>query len=105
MATKVILSGAILTASIGIIIFALFVHTKKKKRQEECFFMKNGYTEEQVLSIAKECNEFEHIINAMGYGYSLLNVSPAKFKRRCPDCTHWFDSSCGIFRKEIAQWQ
>ncbi|BBB93050.1 MAG TPA: hypothetical protein PKA28_01550 [Methylomusa anaerophila] len=60
------------------------------------------YTEKQLESIAAECQEFEHIINAMGYGYSLLNVSPDKYIRRCTDCVHWFDGSCGIFQKEIA---
>lgn len=67
--------------------------------------MKNAYTEEQTLAIAKECNEFEHVINAMGYGYSLLNVSPDNYKRRCPDCIHWLGGSCKIFKKEISQWK
>lgn len=66
--------------------------------------MKNRFTEKQVSEIAKDCTEFEHVINAMGYGYSLLNVSPGDFKRRCPDCTHWLDGSCEIFQKEIIQW-
>lgn len=65
----------------------------------------NSYSEEQLRSIAGECREFEHIINAMGYGYSLLNVSAANYVRRCTDCTHWFDGSCNIFQREIAQWE
>lgn len=67
--------------------------------------MTNRYTEEQVLAIAKQCHEFEHVINAMGYGYSLLNVSPNNFKRRCPDCTKWQAGFCNIFEKELSQWQ
>lgn len=66
--------------------------------------MTKKYPEEQLLAIAKECNEFEHIINAMGYGYSLLNISPEDYKRRCTDCTHWLDASCRIFLSEISQW-
>ncbi len=66
--------------------------------------MDDKYTEKQVLAIAEECSEFEHIINAMGYGYSLLNVSPDNYKRRCNDCTHWLNASCEIFLSEIAQW-
>lgn len=67
--------------------------------------MGKKYSEEQVLAIAQECSEFEHIINAMGYGYSLLNVSPSHYKRRCPDCIKWLDGSCRIFQREITQWQ
>lgn len=64
-----------------------------------------NYTEKQLLSIAEECAEFEHIINAMGYGISLLNVSPEDYKRRCSDCINWLDGSCNIFKKEISQLQ
>lgn len=67
--------------------------------------MRDKYTEDQVLAIAQECREFEHVINAMGYGYSLLNVSPLHFKKRCPDCTKWLNGSCKIFQREISQWQ
>jgi len=63
------------------------------------------YTERQLQSIAGECQQFEHIINAMGYGYSLLNVSADDFTRRCTDCTYWLGGSCDIFQKEISQWE
>lgn len=63
--------------------------------------MKNR--EEQLRNIAEECREFEHIINAMGYGYSLLNVSPRDFTRRCTDCVNWLGGSCEIFQREIAE--
>ncbi len=64
-----------------------------------------NYTEKQLKSIAKECTEFEHIINAMGYGCSLLNISPDKYERRCSDCINWLDGSCKIFKKEFSQYQ
>jgi hypothetical protein len=64
-----------------------------------------NYTEEQLNNIAKECHEFEHIISAMGYGVSFLNVSPNDYKRRCTDCINWLDGSCEIFKKEISQSQ
>jgi hypothetical protein len=67
--------------------------------------MTSDYSEKQLLSIARECSEFEHLINAMNYGSSLLNISPGDCKRRCPDCTHWLNSSCEIFQREIAAWQ
>ena len=63
--------------------------------------MKEDYSEKQLRDIAKECQEFEHIINAMGYGYSLLNVSSDNFVRRCNDCVNWFDSQCNIFQREV----
>jgi hypothetical protein len=66
--------------------------------------MDKAYTERQVRGIAEECREFEHIINAMGYGYSLLNVSPETYIRRCPDCVNWLGGSCGIFSDEIKEW-
>ncbi|SDD42064.1 hypothetical protein [Sporomusa acidovorans] len=62
------------------------------------------FSEEQLRTIAEECQEFEHIITAMGYGYSLLNVSADNYVRRCPDCVHWLSGTCNIFRKEIVQW-
>jgi len=65
--------------------------------------MKCNYTEKVLCDIAEECREFEHIINAMGYGYSLLNVSPHDFVRRCNDCIHWLGSDCNIFQHEIKQ--
>ncbi len=52
--------------------------------------MKLASSEKQLRNIASECQEFEHIINAMGYGYSLLNVSPDAFVRRCSDCVNWW---------------
>ncbi|MCX7780064.1 MAG: hypothetical protein N2491_03990 [Negativicutes bacterium] len=63
------------------------------------------YREEQLRGIARECQEFEHVINAMGYGYSLLNVSPENYVRRCNDCIHWAGGSCKIFLDEISQWR
>lgn len=63
------------------------------------------YQEAQLRAIAEECREFEHIINAMGYGYSLLNVSAESFSRRCPDCIHWASSACDIFQREITRWE
>lgn len=63
--------------------------------------MKNNYSEKQLRDIAKECQEFEHIISAMGYGFSLLNVSPNNFIRRCSDCVNWFNSDCIIFQHEV----
>jgi hypothetical protein len=67
--------------------------------------MISSYTEKQVLSIAQECSEFEHLINAMNYGSSLLNISPDNCQRRCPDCINWLDASCEIFQREMACWQ
>lgn len=67
--------------------------------------MQGNLTENQLRTIAEECQEFEHVINAMGYGYSLLNVSPDNYVRRCSDCVHWLGGSCGIFRDEIRQWR
>ncbi|SMC55827.1 hypothetical protein [Sporomusa malonica] len=67
--------------------------------------MEKSYTEKQLRGIAEECQEFEHIINAMGYGYSLLNVSATDYVRRCTDCTHWLGGSCNIFQKEVSQWE
>lgn len=66
--------------------------------------MKNRYCDRQLRGIAVECQEFEHIIAAMGYGYSLLNVAPGELMRRCSDCVHWFDGDCKIFQQEIRQW-
>lgn len=67
--------------------------------------MAESYSEEQARGIAAECREFEHIINAMGYGYSLLNVSEKTYRRRCPDCVHWLGGSCDIFRDELSRWE
>jgi hypothetical protein len=66
--------------------------------------MEINFSEEQVRGIAGECQEFEHVINAMGYGYSWVNVSEEKFNRRCPDCVHWFGGSCNIFLEEIREY-
>jgi len=63
--------------------------------------MQSMYCEKKLQNIAEECQEFEHIITAMGYGYSLLNVSPENFVRRCNDCVNWFSSDCEIFQREI----
>ena len=65
--------------------------------------MEEKFSEKKVQDIAEECREFEHIINAMGYGYSLINVSPEHYLRRCPDCVHWLGGSCKIFLGEIAK--
>jgi len=61
-----------------------------------------GYDEEILRGIAEECQEFEHIISAMGYGYSLLNVSPHDFSVRCTDCINWFGGSCQIFKRKLS---
>ena len=66
--------------------------------------MEQHYDEKKVRLIAGECREFEHVINAMGYGYSMLNVSEENFARRCPDCVHWLGGSCRIFHGELAEW-
>lgn len=67
--------------------------------------VERAYNEEQVRAIARECREFEHVINAMGYGYSWVNVSWDSFSQRCPDCVHWLGGSCGIFLDELSRWQ
>ncbi len=66
--------------------------------------MKTICNEVQLRNIASECQEFEHIINAMGYGYSLLNVSPEAFVRRCNDCVNWFSGECIIYQHEIQKY-
>ena len=63
--------------------------------------MNSIYCEKELQGIAAECQEFEHVITAMGYGYSLLNVSPDNFVRRCNDCVNWLGSDCEIFQSEI----
>jgi hypothetical protein len=63
--------------------------------------MKPIHDEKKMRDIAVECQEFEHIINAMGYGYSLLNVSPDDFVQRCSDCVNWLGGDCDIFQREI----
>ncbi len=68
-------------------------------------YMLIDHKDQRLRKIAEECREFEHIINAMGYGYSLLNVSEADFVRRCSDCIHWEDSHCSIFESEIHHWK
>lgn len=65
--------------------------------------MERAFSEQQVRNIAEECQEFEHVINAMGYGYSWVNVSAATYARRCPDCVHWLGGSCRIFQSEMKQ--
>lgn len=60
------------------------------------------YSIKDLYEIAKECNEFEHVINAMGYGYSLINVSEASFTRKCDDCVKWQNGHCGIFVNELS---
>ena len=65
--------------------------------------MDNDYRDDQLRAIAEECQEFEHVINAMGYGYSWLNVTPENFVRRCSDCVHWLGGSCNIFQQEKAE--
>lgn len=65
----------------------------------------NDYAEKQLTGIAKECREFEHLINAVNYGSSWLNISPDDCQRRCPECTQWLNGSCEIFQREISRWQ
>ncbi|MDR3564831.1 MAG: hypothetical protein P4N59_25830 [Negativicutes bacterium] len=65
--------------------------------------MKKDYSEDQVRDIASECREFEHVINAMGYGYSFVNVKPETYARRCPDCVRWLGGSCRIYKAESGQ--
>ena len=62
------------------------------------------FTEQQLREIAATCQEFEHVISAMGYGYSLLNVSPETYIRRCCDCVNWSDGYCAIFQRELTRW-
>lgn len=59
--------------------------------------------DQKLRAIAAECREFEHIISAMGYGYSLLNVGPDNFVRRCSDCVHWDAGHCAIYQSEIRE--
>jgi len=54
-----------------------------------------------LIDVAEGCQAFEHIITAMGYGYSLLNVSSEDFVRRCNDCVNWQEGDCEIFQSEI----
>ena len=63
--------------------------------------MESIYCEKKLQDIAEGCQGFEHIITAMGYGYSMLNVSPDDFVRRCNDCVNWLGSDCAIFQREI----
>ena len=63
--------------------------------------MKEVHSDARLCTIARNCNHFEHIIAAMGYGYSLLNVAPRNFERRCDDCVHWENSACSIFQDFI----
>lgn len=64
----------------------------------------SGQIDEKVYrDIAATCYEFEHIITAMGYGYSWLNVAPSRYHRRCPDCIHWAGGSCHIFRQAMTE--
>ena len=67
--------------------------------------MQEQFSDKRLRDIAGECREFEHIINAMGYGYSLLNVSEADFARRCSDCVHWSAGNCDIFLNETGPIQ
>lgn len=57
------------------------------------------YTREKLRNIAHHCDHFEHVIQAMGYGYSLVNVSQKNFIRSCDDCVHWSDGTCEIFKE------
>lgn len=57
--------------------------------------------EKMYKSIAAECQNFEHVIAAMGYGYSLLNVAEDNWVRRCPDCVHWQGGDCPILQREL----
>ncbi len=57
-------------------------------------------SEAKLRSIAGECREFDHVIQSMGYGYSLANVAADEFIRRCSDCVRWEDGHCPIFLRE-----
>lgn len=57
-------------------------------------------TEAKLRAIASECNKFDHVIQAMGYGASFVNVSPDTFIRRCSDCVYWDAGHCAIFLRE-----
>ncbi|MBP2650057.1 MAG: hypothetical protein H6Q74_882 [Firmicutes bacterium] len=63
--------------------------------------MEKMYTEAEVKNIAQECQEFEHITSAMGYGGSFINIAPERYMRRCPDCVQWLGGSCEIFLSEL----
>ena len=85
--------------------FRLTVHTMNKYAENEVRRMSiQHYNDKQLQGIAEECQEFEHIINAMGYGYSLLNVSELDFARRCSDCIHWAGGNCIILENEMNHW-
>jgi hypothetical protein len=77
------------------------VHTIINYNNRGDNYMKSTYCEKQLRNIAEECQEFEHIINAMGYGYSLLNVSTDDFVQRCSDCVNWLGGDCSIFQREM----
>ncbi|EGO63745.1 hypothetical protein [Acetonema longum] len=59
------------------------------------------YDRDTLYHIAGKCDAFEHVIHAMGYGYSLLNVSPENFIRSCDYCINWMDGTCRIFRNSL----
>ena len=57
----------------------------------------SDYPRKKLREIANQCAHFDHVIQAMGYGYSLVNVSPEKFVQSCDDCVNWEDGNCRIF--------
>lgn len=65
--------------------------------------MEHNVSDRRLRGIAEECRKFEHVISAMGYGYSFVNVSAEEFVRRCSDCIHWSNGHCGIFQNEVRQ--
>lgn len=57
------------------------------------------YTQTELKHIANQCAHFDHVIQAMGYGFSLLNVSPDTFIEQCDYCVHWANGDCEIFQE------
>ena len=58
--------------------------------------MKREDVQKQALSITKKYNTFEQVINAVSYGYPLLNGLPSDYKKYCTGCRHYLGSSCEI---------
>lgn len=56
--------------------------------------MKRQDVKKQALSITKRSNTFEQVINAVSYGYPLLNVLPNDYKKYFTVCLHGLSSSC-----------
>lgn len=49
--------------------------------------------------IARDCEEYEAITAAQGYGYSLLNNVKALEYPRCDWCVNWYGGTCEIYQK------